>query len=158
MIACFSRSGNTLQIASWIEERVGGDLFRIETERAYPTDYDAVLEEARREQRENARPALSASVEDMEQYDVVFVGYPIWFGDTPMVVLSFLESYDFSGKTVVPFCTSGGSAPQTSYASVRRTVPDAAVAEGFWVRGSEAGAAQRDCDAWIDGLRIFGSP
>lgn len=86
LIAWFSRTGHTEQLAEQIHSRVGGDMFRIETRQPYPQAYEAVLQRAEQERREDARPALSAAVEDMEAYDVVFLGYPIWLGDVPMAV------------------------------------------------------------------------
>lgn len=109
LIAYFSRTGenygvgyiekgNTNIIADMIAEQTGGDLFEIRTENPYPDAYDECTEVARQEQRENARPELVEMIEDIDQYDVVFLGYPNWWGDMPMAVYTFLESYDFSGK------------------------------------------------------------
>ena len=109
LIAYFSHSGNTQVIANHIKEIVGGDVFRIATVDPYPGDYKAVVEVARREQKNGARPKLSNQVTNMKSYDVVFVGYPNWWGWMPMAVFSFLEQHDFSGKNVVPFCTHEGS-------------------------------------------------
>lgn len=120
MIAYFSRSGNTKQIADMLHEQLGGDMFRIETTIPYSEDYDTALNKAQEEQRINARPALTAHVDNMDDYDIVFVGHPIWWGDTPMAMLTFLEGYDFSGKTVIPFCTYGSSGSSIGHRRSRR--------------------------------------
>ena len=156
LIAYFTRSGNTEKLADMIADKTGGTKFRIETETAYPQDYDAVLEQASEEKEQNARPILKTRVEDMSDYATVFLGYPIWFGDTPMAIHTFLENYDFNGKKIIPFCTSGSSSPQTSYASVRASASGAEVLEGFWTQGTSAGNAQEEVNEWIDRLGITG--
>ena len=155
LIAYFTRSGNAEKIADMIADKTGGTKFRIETENAYPEDYNDVLEQESAEREQNARPALKTRVENMSDYDTIFLGYPIWFGDVPMAVHSFLESYDFTGKKVIPFCTSGSSSPQTSYESVRASASGAEVLEGFWTRGSDAGNVRDEVNQWIDGLGIL---
>ena len=156
LIAYFTRSGNAEKLADMIADKTGGTKFRIETETAYPQDYNAVLEQASEEREQNARPLLKSRVENMTDYGTVFLGYPIWFGDTPMAIHSFLESYDFTGKKIIPFCTSGSSSPQTSYESVRASASGAEVLEGFWIQGTSAGNAQDDVNRWIDRLGITG--
>lgn len=155
LIAYFTRSGNTETLADSIQEKTGGTKFKIETVRDYPEDYSGVYDEAMKEQRENARPELKTRVDHMADYDTVFVGYPIWHGDTPMAIRSFLESYDFSGKKVIPFCSSGSSRPDTSYASVRASASGAEVLDGFWTRGADVGNAADEINQWIDGLEII---
>ena len=108
LVAYFSWSGNTAQMAQMIQTETGGDLFEIQPAVPYTGDYDTLLDVAQQEQRENARPELASQVENWDSYDVVFVGYPDWWSDAPMLIYSFLESYDWNGKTLVPFCTSGG--------------------------------------------------
>ncbi len=156
LIAYFTRSGNTEKLADMIADKTGGTKFRIETETAYPQDYSEVLEQASEEREQNVRPLLKGRVENMSDYGTVFLGYPIWFGDTPMAIHSFLESYDFTGKKIIPFCTSGSSSPQTSYESVRASVTGAEVLEGFWIQGTSAGNAQDDVSRWVDRLGITG--
>lgn len=156
LIAYFTRSGNTEKLADMIADKTGGTKFRIETETAYPQDYSEVLEQASEEREQNARPLLKGRVENMSDYGTIFLGYPIWFGDTPMAIHSFLESYDFTGKKIIPFCTSGSSSPQTSYESVRASASGAEVLEGFWIQGTSAGNAQDDVSRWVDRLGITG--
>lgn len=155
LIAYFTWSGNTETLADRIQDKTGGTKFKIETVKDYPEDYSGVYDEAMKEQQENARPELKTRVDNMADYDTVFVGYPIWHGDTPMAIRSFLESYDFSGKKVIPFCSSGSSRPDTSYASVRASAPGAEVLDGFWIRGADVGNAADEVNQWIEGLGIM---
>mgnify|MGYP002565400017 CR=1 FL=1 len=106
LIAYFSWSGNTEQVAQIIAEQTGGDLFKIETATPYTDDYNTLLDIAQQEQADDARPELAAQVENWDSYDVIFVGYPNWWSDAPMAVYTFLESYDWNGKTLIPFNTS----------------------------------------------------
>lgn len=110
LVAYFSFSGNTQMIANQIHENVGGDIFETKTEDAYPTDYNAVVDQAKKEKADNYRPKLATKVENMDSYDVIFLGYPNWRGTMPMAVFTFLEEYNLSGKTIIPFCTHDGSA------------------------------------------------
>lgn len=101
--------GNTSIIAHIIAEQTGADLFEIKPETPYPTTYQGLLDISRQEMRDNARPEIADTVDNMDDYDTIFIGYPNWWGDMPMIVYNFLERYDLSGKTIVPFCTHGGS-------------------------------------------------
>ena len=101
--------GNTSIIAHMIAEQAGADLFEIKPETPYPTTYQGLLDISQKERTDNARPEIDGTVEHMDDYDTIFICYPIWWGDMPMIVRSFLESYDLSGKTIIPFCTHGGS-------------------------------------------------
>jgi flavodoxin len=102
LIAYFSHSGNTQVIANQIYESVGGDIFKIVTVDPYPTNYNAVVNLAKQEQKNDYRPELATKVENMDSYDVIFVGYPNWWATMPMAVFTFLEEYDFAGKTIIP--------------------------------------------------------
>ena len=167
LVAFFSRSGenynvgtvekgNTHIVAEIIAQRTGGDLFHIQTVTPYPESYEECTEAAAEERRLNARPELNAQVEEMTRYDVIFLGYPIWWGDMPMAVYSFLESYDFSGKTIVPFCTHEGSGLADTVSSIADACPGATVAQGLAIRGqaaqNERDAATRSAESWLDGL------
>ena len=154
LIAYFSWSGNTAKLAQMIADETGGELFAIEPETPYSDDYDAVVEQAKVEQNENARPAVANRVDNWEDYDTVFVGYPNWWSDVPMVMLTFLESYDWSGKTVVPFCTSGGGGFGNGISSITTAASGATVLDGFHVSGSRVDHAQSDVTAWINELGL----
>ncbi len=145
LVAYFSYQGHTANVAREIAAQTGGDLFEIKPSTPYP-GYDECLDVAKAEKNNNARPNIDGRVENMADYDVVFVGYPIWWYDAPMIVLTFLESYDFSGKTVIPFATSGGSPLSDSLDSVRASAAGATLGDG--ILANDAG----DVAPWISGL------
>lgn len=149
LIAYFSRAdenygvgmiekGNTEIIAEMIADETGGELFHIERSTPYPADYDECTDEAKREQEENVRPELASNLENIESYDTIFLGFPIWWSDMPMVVYTFLESHDFAGKTIIPFCTHAGSGLSSTISSIQAACPDATVLDGFSIQGSIA--------------------
>lgn len=154
LVAYFSWSGNTQAMAQMIAEDTGGTLFQIEPATPYTDDYDTLLDVARQEQSDNARPELAAAVEDWDSYDVVFVGYPDWWSDAPMLIYSFLESYDWTGKTLVPFCTSGGSGFGRSLDKLPDSAPGATILEGLHVSGSSVDAAADQVAEWVAGLGL----
>ena len=137
-----------------IAEATGADLFSIRTAEAYPATYDETVDQGLEEQNANARPALAARLENPEQYDVVFLGYPNWWGDLPMAVYSFLEETDLSGKTIVPFVTSGGSGFSDTVSAIESLEPDAAVLQGLALSASGAAGAQDEVNQWLSGLAI----
>ncbi|WP_410511197.1 flavodoxin [Paenibacillus sp. BR2-3] len=145
-------AGNTEIIADMIQDTVGGDLFLIETANKFPADYDTVLDLGQQQQKENARPELSAHVENMEDYDTVFIGFPNWWSDLPMAVYTFLEEYDYSGKTVIPFSTHGGSGFSRNEQTIKSMLTGATVLDGLAVRGEDAIDAQRDVEEWLGQL------
>ena len=152
LVAYFSWSGNTEQIAQMIQEETGADLFEIEPATPYTDDYDTLLEVARQEQADNARPKVASQVENWDSYDVVFVGYPDWWSDAPMLIYSFLESYDWEGKTLIPFCTSGGSGFGRSLEKLPDSAPGAEILEGLHVSGSSVDSAGEEVADWISSL------
>ncbi len=154
LIAYFSKTGNTETIANMIASLTGGDLFKVETVVPYPDDYDETVDIAKEEQDNDARPELSTHVENMEQYDVIYLGYPNWWGTMPQAMFTFLEEYDFSGKTIIPFCTHGGSALGRSEGDIASLAPDAALLDGLAVRGSSVDSAQGTVEEWLDGLGL----
>jgi flavodoxin len=145
--------GNTEVVARMIQEATGGDSFRIEAVHPYPEDYRQTTEVAKEEQRSNARPELTTHVEDTDVYDVFFVGYPNWWGTMPMPVFTFLETYDFAGKTIVPFCTHEGSGLGRSVADIKALCPQATILEAFAVRGGSAKNAQNEVSEWLQKLK-----
>jgi flavodoxin len=147
--------GNTEVVAKMINKITGGDMFHIETVKAYPKDYTETTEVAKNELRTKARPKLTGRVENMGVYDVIFLGYPNWWGTPPMAVFTFLESYDFSGKTIVPFCTHEGSGMGHSEKDIVKSCPKATLLEGIAILGSSASSAEAKVSSWIDGLGII---
>ena len=119
--------GNTEYVANLIQETIGGELFRIETEEEYPLDHDPLVDQASEEKSENFRPELTSHVENFEQYETILLGYPNWWGDMPMPVYSFLEEYDFGAKTVIPFITHGGSGASRTVDTISELQPGALI-------------------------------
>jgi len=146
--------GNTEVVARMIQKIAGGDMFHIETVTAYPKGYTETTEVARNELRTKARPKLTGRVENMGAYDVIFLGYPNWWGMPPMAVFTFLESYDFSGKTIVPFCTHEGSGIGNSEKDIAKSCPKANILEGIAIHGTNAHSATSEVSRWIDRLRM----
>ena len=137
-----------------IQAETGGQLFEIAPATPYTEDYDQLLDVAQQEQGDNARPELAGEVENWDSYSTVFVGYPDWWSDAPMLIYSFLESYDWEGKTLIPFCTSGGSGFGRSLDNLPASAPSATILEGFHVNGSSVDGATEDVAAWLDGLGL----
>lgn len=133
LIAYYSYSGNTKQVAEAIRQEIGGDLFEIKTEGRYPREYQAMVNQAKREINDGYRPKLTTAVSDMAQYDVVFIGSPNWWGTITPQVSSFLESYDLSGKTIVPFITHGGGGQQNTIADLTAQCKGCKVNDDGWV-------------------------
>lgn len=154
LVAYFSHSGNTREIARQIHERVGGDLFEVATVDAYPADYEAVVAQARREQSAGHRPTLRTGVKEIGRYDIVFVGYPNWCGTVPAPIVAFLTDHDLSGKTVIPFCTHEGSGLGRSEKDIARLCPRSAFLRGLAARGSNVKRAQSEVSAWLRGLKL----
>ena len=154
LIAYFSWSGNTEQVAQLIQEATGGDLFEIVPATPYTDDYDELLDIARQEQSDGARPELAAQVENWGRYDTVFVGYPNWWSDAPMVVYTFLESYDWTGKTLIPFNTSASGGFGRSLSGLEESASGAAVLEGISFTERTLGDAQSEVTAWLDELGL----
>lgn len=149
LVVYFSHSGNTKVVANVIKEKAGGEIFEIKTVESYPSEYNAVVDKAKKEQNADARPRLVSAVQDMNTYDVVFVGYPNWWSTMPMGVFTFLESYDFSGKTIAPFCTHEGSGMGRSVRDIKKLCPGANVLDGLAIRGGSVQKAKNDVEAWL---------
>lgn len=145
--------GRVKAIADMIQGQTGGDLFSIQTDVVYPADGGELIDYASEEQEEDARPELTSHIEDLDGYDVVFVGYPIWWYDIPQVMYSFFDEYDFSGKTIIPFCTHNGSRFSGTIETIQGFEPDAAVTEdGFTINEREVPDAADDVAEWLSGL------
>lgn len=125
LVAYFSWGGTTQRMAQQIQNITGADMFRIEPVTPYPTEYTPCTEVAREEKDNNARPAIKGTVENWDDYDVVFIGCPVWWWTTPMIIHTFCESYDFKGKTVVPFCTYAATYRDETLAEIVSSTPDA---------------------------------
>ena len=170
LIAYFSRAGenysvgvidegNTAKLAKEIAAQTGGDLFEIVPATPYPEGYEDTKTVATRERNNNERPAIKGTVENFDEYDTIFIGYPIWWGDLPMILHTFMESYDFSGKTVIPFNTHEGSGQSGTQSTIANKLSGATVLQGLAMQGRTAQALK--CDGtnatvknWLDGLGL----
>lgn len=149
--------GNTEVAAAIVQALTGADPLHLETVAPYPTDYHETTEVARRELREQARPALWDLPPNLDEYDTVFLGFPNWWGTPPMAVFTFLESYDFSGKTIVPFCTHEGSGMGHSERDIRAACPGATVLDGLAIRGGAVHGAELGIRGWIESAGLIPS-
>jgi flavodoxin len=141
--------GNTEVVARMIQKLTKGNLFRVEALKPYPRDYIETTEVAQKEQRSDARPELTGHVENMDSYDVIILGYPNWWGTMPMPVFTFLEEYDFSGKTIVPFCTHEGSGLGRSVKDIQRLCPQTNISESLVLRGGGVSKSQSEVSKWL---------
>lgn len=153
LVAYFSHSGNTREIANQIHKSVGGDIFEIQTAAPYPDDYDTVVKQARRELDTGYKPALKTNVENIRSYDLVFIGYPNWWNTVPAPVRVFLSESDFSGKTLAPFCTHGGSGLGRSVADISKLCPKSTVLDGLAIPGSRVKTAQGQVSEWLQKIK-----
>lgn len=150
LVAYFSWGGTTQRMAQAIAEQADADLFRIEPETPYPTDYTRCTEVAKEELDNNARPAISGKVENLEDYDIIFIGCPVWWHTTPMIINTFAESYDFEGKIVVPFCTYASTYRDETLANIVALTPNASHLTGFGSTGSTSGV-----ENWLRQIKII---
>ena len=130
-------TGNTMKLAQIIAEKTGAELFEVKPAKPYPADYDTCIDVAKKEQNANARPAILAD-KDITEYDTIYFGYPIWWGDIPMCMYTFIEAHDWSGKTVIPFCTHEGSGPGRTFRTLKSKMKGADVKNVTAVQGSTA--------------------
>ena len=142
LVAYFSWGGNTQHVAERIASLTGGTLFRIEPEKPYPAEYKPCTEVAKAEKEADARPAIKSKVESWEQYDTVFIGCPVWWWTAPMIINTFAESYDFRGKTVVPFCTYAATYRDETLARIRELTPAAEHLKGFGTTGKDTNGVE----------------
>ncbi len=152
LVVYFSWSGNTENVANAIADQTGADVFEIVPEEAYIDDYNALLDIAKQEKESGARPAIAGSIENIGQYDIIYVGYPNWWSDMPMILYTFFDSYDLSGKTIAPFCTSGGSGLSGTVDSIKGLEPDAEVLGGLHIGSSSASDPENAVSDWLGSL------
>lgn len=145
--------GNTQYVAYVIQENTGADIFRIEPVTPYPMNHAELEEVATEEKRNDAMPEIAAEVENIEQYDTIFLGYPNWYADMPRIIYSFLDQYDLSGKTIVPFVTSGGSGFSNTISTIADLEPDAnVITDGLSISRNVVQDAEADIIEWVEGL------
>lgn len=143
--------GNTEIIADTIAENINADVFKIVTEEAYPSDYNSTVDLAKKEQNEDARPALKNKIDNIKDYDIIMLGYPNWWGTMPMAVKTFIEEYDLSGKTIIPFCTHEGSGLGNSVLDLKNECPGSNIVKGLAIRGGSVSSdsAKNDVSEWL---------
>ena len=147
-------TGNTGVVADMIAQATGADLFSIRTVEQYPDTYDATLDQGQQEQSDGARPELATHLENLDSYDTIFLGFPNWWGDMPMAVYTFLDEVDLSGKTVIPFVTSGGSGFSNTISTIQQMEPQATVQEGLSIGASSPTGAQQQVESWLSELGL----
>ena len=155
LIAYFSWSGHTKQLAEEIQNLTGGDIFEVIPETPYTDDINELSGIASREQRDNARPQLAAHIDDISKYDTVFVGYPNWWNNMPMPVFTFLEEYDLSGKTVIPFTSYGNGVWGKSVNSLKETLPNSTIKDGLAVQENNFNSMPQEVREWLLKLEII---
>lgn len=145
--------GNAAKLAGWIQEQTGGELFSIVVKEPYSSDYDECLDRAAEEEARDDRPELVNHVENMEKYDVIFLGFPNWWYTVPMAVHSFMEEYDFAGKTVIPFCTHGTGGLASTIQDIKKDLPDSTeLREPIGVYRPDVDSAQESINEWLAGM------
>ena len=150
LIVFYSWSGNTRKVAQEIARQTGFDVVELELEHPYSTDYSTVLEEAQRDQNAQARPALATHIDNMDRYGTVLVGYPNWWASIPMPIATFLESYDFAGKRIMPFSSNGGGGLGQSVSAISKLAPNATVTDGLSIYYSGGSSLSSDIAAWLE--------
>ena len=149
------KMGNTEYVAKIVQQTIGGDLFRIETVEEYPLDHDPLVDQAADEQDENKRPELLNHVDNFDQYETIILGYPNWWADLPMPVYTFLEEYDFGGKTIIPFVTHGGSGFSGTVRTISELQPDALVSENtLSLSRNNVADSEEDVASWAESLGL----
>lgn len=154
LVVYFSWSGNTEKVAKSIADQTGADLFQIMPAESYVDDYNELLDIATEEKQNGARPEIADNIEQPEQYEVIYVGYPNWWSDMPMILYTFFDSYDLSGKTIAPFCTSGGSGLTDTVNSIKELEPEAEVLEGLHIGDSASSDPDSAVREWLESLGL----
>ena len=150
LIAYFSWSGNTENAAQIIQEQTGADIIELNPAEPYSSNYSEVLDQAQKDMNADARPELANHVENMEQYDTILLGYPNWWATIPMPVATFLEEYDFSGKTIIPFCSHGGGGFGQSITDISKLAPNSRIGEGLSIHYSGGTSLENDITTWLN--------
>lgn len=146
--------GNMQYMAMTIQEAIGGELFRIETTEEYPLEHETLVNQAKEEQNEDARPELATHIENVEQYNIIFLGYPNWWGDMPQPLYTFLEEYDFSGKTIIPFNSYGGSGFSNTIEEIKKLQPNATVKDdGLSISRNDVADSEQEITDWAKGFQ-----
>lgn len=154
LVVYYSHSGNTAKLAKTIHDKVGGDLLEIVTSFEYPDNYNELTKVAKEQQQAGFRPPLSMTMPNLDDYDVIYLGYPNWWSSMAMPVYSFVEQSGINGKTILPFCTHGGGGLGHSVADLKKLVPQSKVQDALSVSGNRAGQAGSEVDKWLNGMGL----
>lgn len=146
--------GNTQYVASIISKTTGGELFQIKTERTYPGSHQALIDAAKVENDNHTRPKLTSHIKNLDDYDIIFVGFPNWWYDMPMPLYSFFDEYDFSGKTIIPFCTHGGSGFSDAIKTIRSLEKDATVLNGYAIERDKVPESEEGINKWLKKINL----
>jgi len=155
LIAYYSWSGNTQEVANYIQRVMGGDLFSIEPVEKYPRDYQDCLKVSKVQIKDGFKPPLTNEVDDIGQCDVIFVGSPNWYSTIAPPVATFLTKYNLNEKTVVPFITHAGGGVSDCITDIKKMIPDATVLEGFVISGSRVGSAEEKIRTWLRTIQLL---
>lgn len=148
------RLGNIQYVASVIQKNMGADTFRIQPEKAYPIKHSTLVGQAEKEQEQDARPAIKNKLKNLGQYDTVFIGYPIWWSDMPQIMYTFFDTYDFGGKTIIPFTVHGGSGLSGTVSRIQKLEPDAVVyKKALSIDRDNVGKSESKITSWLSGLK-----
>ena len=151
----YVEKGNTMVLAEMIANKTGADFFEVKPEKPYPAVYDECTDLAKREQNQRARPAILED-KDITEYDTIFFGYPVWWGDIPMCMYTFVEAHDWNGKKIIPFCTHEGSGAGRTESTLKRVMKGADIIKPLAIRGTTAqknrDAAEKELSLWLNGL------
>ncbi len=152
LVVYFSESGHTKKVAEMIHQKVGGDILRVEPEKAYPQDYDTLVKLAKKEQAENARPAIKTAIPNLEEYGVIFLGYPNWWSSLPMPMFTFIEQAKMDGRVIAPFDTHGGGGLGHSIDDLKKALPAAKILKPLAVSGNRVDSAEPAVAKWLEEL------
>ncbi len=154
LVVYYSLTGNTKAVAEEIQKDTGGDIFELQTVQSYPANYKAQTEQAKKEIQDGYRPLLKGKIDNIGQYDIIFVGSPCWWSTYAPAVSTFLADYNLDGKTIVPFMTHEGSGMGRSVSDMKKAAPKSTVLNGLAIRGSSANNSQTEVKKFVDGLNL----
>lgn len=154
LVSYFSYSGNTKKVAQQIQNLTSGDIFKLDPINDYPTSYQKVLEIAKKEIRSGEKPELKDMLYSLEQYDIIFIGYPNWWNTFPAPISTFLSAYNFNGKLIIPFCTHGGGGIGHSVSDITKQCPEAEIMKELSINGYAVSENNIEIEKWINNIKI----
>lgn len=155
LIVYFSHSGNTRSIAKQIHSRVGGDVLELQTINPYPTDYNTVVRQAKEELASGYKPPLKNKISNIADYDIIFIGTPVWWGTIAPPIATFLSEYDLAGKTIIPFCTHAGSRQGRCFTDIAMVCQNSKIMDGIAISGNAVENAQQELEAWLQKINLL---